>query len=116
MTDDRIPVWNPLCMRLIVAASNFNAIFIDAKGSKKILSPWKQRRDCIVIEAISAPNRWKFEKKAERVILEEYPLSNWLPKAKTARQSMEKDELYLICTLFDKHPPKRTKKAMLELL
>lgn len=116
MTDDRIPVWNPLCLRLIVAASDFNAIFIHADGSKKILSPWKQRRDCIVIEEISTPKRWKFEKMTEIKVREEYPLSIWLPKTKTARQAMEKDTLYLICTLFDKHPPKWTKKAMLELL
>ena len=114
MTDDRIPVWNPLCLRLIVAASDYNCIVIEQDGSKKLIAPWKQRRKCIVVHMET--KKWKIETKTEDEIRNTYPISTWLPKTKTVRQKMEKDDLYLLCTLFNVHPPKLTKKAMLEVL
>jgi hypothetical protein len=54
--------------------------------------------------------------KKDEEVKDVYRLATFLPKTKTARNAMDKDALYLICTMFDIHPPKLTKKAMLELI
>lgn len=114
MSDDRVPVWNPLFVRLLVAASDYNCIMIQS-DTKKIVAPWKQRRECVLVDTRDS-KKWKFSRVTESYVHETYPKEMWLPKTKTARQKMEKDDLYLICTLFDIHLPKWTKKAMLEVL
>lgn len=115
MTDDRIPVWNPIFERLLVATSYLNVITVNHEGKPSLIAPWKQRRDVLVAKS-DERGMWTIETCRDLDVRALYPLASWLPKTKTACNAMKKDVLYLICTLFEIHPPKKTKKCMLELI
>ena len=111
MSDDRIPVWNPIFMRLMVASSMVNCIYMNGTTIRSV-APWKQNRECVVVH--TGPKQWTIASMSDSDVKEMYPLSSWLPSTKTARTKMTKDELYMVCTVFELHCPKWTKKAMLE--
>lgn len=115
MTDDRIPVWNPLCMKLLVATSSINMVK-QTDTQFEIIAPWKQRRECILVRETVGKREWTIETLSDSELKSRYPMKEWVPSTKTARSKMSRDELYLVCSMWDIHPPKMTKKCMLELI
>ena len=116
MSDNRIPIWNPVFNRIMVATSPYNVLRIKTNGSQIIIAPWKQRRNCVVIKELSGDKEWEIRIKNDDEVKTEYPLTTFIPRTKTAQNKMTKDELYLICSMFEIHTPKLTKKMMLEFI
>ena len=114
MSDDRIPVWNPLFMRLLIASSNYNCIYKNNKSNITIIAPWKQNKDCIIVD--TSERNWEITTEKDKDVKDMYTLSTLLPKTKTERSKMSKDALYLICSMHQIYSPKWTKKSMLELI
>ena len=114
MSEDRIPIWNPLFMRLLIASSNYNCIYKNVRGDVSIMAPWKQNKDCIIVD--TSEKNWEITTEKDVDVKAMFGLSSMLPKTKTERNKMTKDELYLICSMHQIHSPKWTKKSMLELI
>ena len=112
MHDTRIPLHNEMFPRILVTASKYNAIIVANDGKKEIISPWKQRRKCIVIKQEGEFNTFEIIDDTE--CKETYTLKDYMPNTKTAKSKLSKYELYLICQMFEIHSPKYTKKSMLE--
>lgn len=114
MTDVRIPVWNPLFLRILVGTSNLNVIRMrkNTEVPLESFAVWKQRVDCLLLH--ETDQEWMIETATDAEVKERYPLSCWVSKKKTERTKMSKDRLYIICTIFELYPTKITKKDMLE--
>jgi hypothetical protein len=50
------------------------------------------------------------------IVKSKHTIDTFMPKTKTARNKMDKYKLYLICSMFNIHSPKYTKKSMLECI
>ena len=115
MTDDRIPIWNPLFMRLLIETSQMNMVLL-SDTKKELFAPWKQHRDCIVVRETKGSKEWSVETMSDQDVKQMYPLNQWVPEKKTARAKMSREEMYVVCSMWDINPPKMTKKCMLELI
>ena len=80
------------------------------------MAPWKQRRTCVIVRELPGGKEWDIVSMNDEEVKDAFPLISFIPKTKTACNKMEKDDLYLICTMYEIHSPKKTKKMMLELI
>lgn len=112
MTDDRIPIWNPVFLRILIATSEMNVLLIN-DGNIETLAPWKQRRDCLLIKESEDQKRWVIDTISDERLKTNYSLRDFLPNTKTARNKLTKDALYLICSIYGFNDNKITKKSMI---
>ena len=104
MTDDRIPIWNDIFIRILVATSEINCCKIEINGkvqSFKLFAPWKKNKNCVLIMDNLEEKYWKIDVLSDQELKERYPMTYWVPEKKTARSKLSRDELYLICTLWN---------------
>ena len=112
MTDDRVPIWNPVFLRILIATSDMNVLLINDTNIET-LAPWKQRKDCLLIKESEDQTVWIIDTMSDEKLKATYSLCDFVPNTKTARNKLTKDTLYLICSIYGFNDIKITKKSML---
>lgn len=59
MSDDRIPSWNSVFMRILAATSLFNIVTLGESGIKyTTLAPWKLHSDVLILKESEPSPMW----------------------------------------------------------